>query len=79
MSNGIKIQANVYFPQEMLEELRREADRLDRSLSSLIQEAWLLSRDRLRGVPAVREYARGYDTAPAEGDSYFQRIVGEPE
>src|SRR5688500_12084882 len=34
---------SLYFPEEMLEEIQREANRQDRSLSWIVQQAWRLA------------------------------------
>lgn len=41
------IRKNVYLPQEMIEEIKREAARLGRTVSSLLKEAWALARDEI--------------------------------
>lgn len=38
----------IYLPEELLEELKREAERQDRSFSWLLQEAWLISRGQIK-------------------------------
>lgn len=46
---------SLYFPPEMLEEIGREAERLDRSLSWIVQQAWKIARPNLRRMPAVND------------------------
>ncbi len=41
----------VYFPDEMLEEIRQEAKRQERPLSWIIQRAWNIARERVRVAP----------------------------
>jgi uncharacterized small protein (TIGR04563 family) len=43
---------SLYFPEEMLVEIREEATRLDRSLSWVVQRAWKLARNRIRAMPS---------------------------
>ena len=43
---------SLYFPQEMLEEIKSEATRLERSLSWVVQRAWKRSRDEIKKTPA---------------------------
>ena len=38
---------SLYFPTEMLTEILSEAKRLDRSLSWVIQQAWVIARERI--------------------------------
>jgi uncharacterized small protein (TIGR04563 family) len=41
----------IYFPNEMLEEIRHEAKRQERPLSWIIQRAWNIARDRVAPPP----------------------------
>jgi uncharacterized small protein (TIGR04563 family) len=43
---------SLYFPVGMLSEIHAEADRLDRSLSWMLQRAWKLARQEIRDLPA---------------------------
>jgi uncharacterized small protein (TIGR04563 family) len=43
---------SLYFPTEMLEEIRGEASRLDRSLSWVVQRAWRRAREEIKKTPA---------------------------
>ena len=51
MSGSDKRKQSLYFPEEMLQEIRHEAERLDRSLSWLLQRAWKLARKDLGEIP----------------------------
>lgn len=42
---------SLYLPDRMVEEVRAEAERLERSWSWVIQQAWRLSRERIRAMP----------------------------
>jgi uncharacterized small protein (TIGR04563 family) len=54
MSFGIdKRKQSLYFPEDMLEELCKEAARQDRSLSWIVQQAWKVARDRIRQIPSA--------------------------
>lgn len=46
-----KRKQSLYFPEDMLEELRAEADRQDRSLSWLVQRAWEIARSEIMRLP----------------------------
>ena len=52
---GDKKKQSLYFPTEMLDEMSKEADRQERQISWIIQQAWKLSRDRIMTYPAVEE------------------------
>lgn len=47
-----KLKQSLYFPEEMLVEIREEASRLDRSLSWVVQRAWKIARKQLQAMPA---------------------------
>lgn len=55
MAHGETKRQNLYFPGEMLTELQREAQRQDRSISWLIQQAWRISRGEMRRVPSTTD------------------------
>src|SRR3982750_3899739 len=44
---------SLYFPEEMLEEIKEEAARLDRSLSWIVQRAWKIARVEIKRLPSV--------------------------
>jgi uncharacterized small protein (TIGR04563 family) len=43
---------SFYFPQEMLDEMSAEAQRLDRSLSWVVQRAWRIARREIEKMHA---------------------------
>ncbi len=55
MKNSDKRKQSLYFPEQMLNEIRAEAGRLDRSLSWLVQRAWKLARVELAKYPGTSE------------------------
>ena len=59
---------SLYFPEEMLLEIQREANRQDRSLSWIVQQAWKLSRGDIKRMPSVNDVigtpAMSLPTAP---------------
>ena len=48
-----KRKQSLYFPEEMLEEIKEEAARLDRSLSWIVQRAWKIARVEIKRLPSV--------------------------
>jgi uncharacterized small protein (TIGR04563 family) len=46
---------SLYFPEEMLLEIQREATRQDRSLSWVVQQAWKIARADIRRMPSVND------------------------
>ena len=50
-----KRKQSLYFPEDMLREIEHEAQRLDRSLSWVVQHAWKLARAQLARIPGVND------------------------
>ena len=50
---GDKRKQSLYFPEAMLEEIKLEAARLDRSLSWVVQRAWKMARREIGTIPSV--------------------------
>ena len=46
---------SLYFPDEMLSEIQTQAQRLDRSLSWVVQQAWKISKQDLRKIPSPND------------------------
>jgi len=55
MATSEKRKQSLYFPQDMLEEIEYEARRQDRSLSWIVQRAWLIARDDIRKYPSIND------------------------
>ena len=55
MPKSDKRKQSLYFPEEMLQEISREANRQDRSLSWIVQKAWKIARDEISKYPAVND------------------------
>ena len=58
---------NLYFPAEMLAELKREGRRQDRSISWLLQQAWKVARAEMQRIPSTTDYLPSEDDAPSPG------------
>ncbi len=50
-----KRKQSLYFPEKMLDEIKAEAARLDRSLSWMVQRAWKVAREDIKKLPSVNE------------------------
>jgi uncharacterized small protein (TIGR04563 family) len=48
-----KRKQSLYFPDDLLKEIEAEAIRQDRSLSWVVQRAWVLAREQLANVPSA--------------------------
>lgn len=46
---------SLYFPEAMLQEMKEEAARLDRSLSWVVQRAWKVARGEVKSLPSVND------------------------
>ena len=46
---------SLYFPEDMLVEIQREAERQDRSISWIVQQAWKVARSDIRKMPSVND------------------------
>ncbi len=44
---------SLYFPEGMLQEMKEEAARLDRSLSWVVQRAWKVAKAEIRALPSI--------------------------
>ena len=56
---------SLYFPEEMLLEIQREATRQDRSISWIVQQAWKVARADIRKMPSVNDVIAPSAPAPA--------------
>lgn len=55
MSTSDARKQSLYFPEDMLNEIQREAERQDRSMSWIVQQAWKLARAEMRRIPSVND------------------------
>lgn len=53
--SGDKRKQSLYFPESMLDEIQREATRLDRSLSWIVQRCVKLGLPEIRKLPSVND------------------------
>ncbi len=59
MASADKRKQSLYFPEEMLKEIQDEANRQDRSLSWIVQQAWRISRGEIKKFPSVNDVIDG--------------------
>ena len=50
-----KRKQSLYFPEDMLEDIRQEANRLDRSLSWIVQRCVRIAIPEIRKLPSVND------------------------
>jgi uncharacterized small protein (TIGR04563 family) len=53
MARTDKRKQSLYFPEDMLGEIQVEANRQDRSLSWIVQQAWRIARSEIMRFPSV--------------------------
>ncbi len=51
-----KEKLTLYFPEAVLEELKAEAARQERSMSWIMQRAWMIARQNLKNMPGVEDF-----------------------
>lgn len=59
MAAADKRKQSLYFPEEMLKEIQDEANRQDRSLSWIVQQAWRIARGEIKRFPSVNDVLDG--------------------
>ena len=69
MGDGKSKRQALYFPSDMLKDIQGEAERQDRSISWLIQQAWRIARTELQKVPSTTDYFEKLEGSAAEPDS----------
>ena len=55
MAGTDKRKQSLYFPEDMLNEIQAEANRQDRSLSWIVQQAWKAARAQIMKMPGMDE------------------------
>jgi uncharacterized small protein (TIGR04563 family) len=55
MAGTDKRKQSLYFPEDMLKEIQHEANRQDRSMSWIVQQAWKISRGEITRFPSVND------------------------
>ncbi len=53
MAGTDKRKQSLHFPEDMLGEIQVEANRQDRSLSWIVQQAWRIARSEIGRFPSV--------------------------
>ena len=66
MAGSDKRKQSFYFPKKMLKEITDEAARQDRSLSWIVQRAWLTAREELKRIPSTMEMVESREEGPRE-------------
>ena len=56
---------SLYFPEDMLNEIQNQANRQDRSLSWIVQQAWRVARGEVRRFPSVNDVIEPRREVPA--------------
>ncbi|MCP4503966.1 MAG: TIGR04563 family protein [Deltaproteobacteria bacterium] len=61
MAAADKRKQSLYFPEDMLKAIQIEANRQDRSLSWIVQQAWRISQKEIKRFPSVNDVIGGSD------------------
>ena len=64
-----KRKQSLYFPEAMLKEIQAEANRQDRSLSWIVQQAWRVARVEIKRFPSVNGVMGDGDGDGAEAEA----------
>lgn len=56
-----KCKQSLFFPPEILADIRSESYRLDRSLSWVVQRAWRTARKKIMAMPSDSDKGMGVD------------------
>ena len=67
MAGTDKRKQSLYFPEDMLREIQEDANRQDRSLSWIVQQAWKIARNEIMRFPSVNDVIGGEARPPAPG------------
>lgn len=67
MASSDSRKQSLYFPEEMLQEIQREANRQDRSLSWIVQQAWKVARVDIRRMPSVNDVIAPHTQGDEQG------------
>src|SRR3989440_12851320 len=76
MAGTDKRKQSLYFPEDMLREIQEEANRQDRSLSWIVQQAWKIARNEIMRFPSVNDVIGG-ERAAAEREERSGNDVGK--
>ena len=75
MPNTDKRKQSLYFPEEMLKEIQDEANRQDRSLSWIVQQAWRIARTEIMRFPSVNDVLEaGRDEKSLKSDRNVRHV-----
>ena len=55
MPGADKRKQSLYFPEDMLQEIQKEAARMDRSLSWVVQQGWKRARTQIKAIPSSND------------------------
>lgn len=79
MASTEKQKQSLYFPDEMLREIMREATRLDRSLSWTVQQAWRVAREEVKKFPSPQSRSADVPGAPSPQPSRASAANGRQD
>ena len=71
MASTDKRKQSLYFAEDMLNEIMTEANRLDRSLSWVMQCAWRMASSVIRKFPPVDQPVASSESSPKAPDTWL--------
>jgi uncharacterized small protein (TIGR04563 family) len=69
MAAADKRKQSLYFPEDMLKEIQDQANRQDRSLSWIVQQAWRIARGEIKKFPSVNDVIGDEGSSAASDDA----------
>jgi uncharacterized small protein (TIGR04563 family) len=54
MSDAPRRKQSLYFPEDMLSDIQKQAARLDRSVSWIMQQCWRIAHEEIEKIPPPR-------------------------
>ena len=79
MAGTDKRKQSLYFPEDMLDEIQRQGNRQDRSMSWIVQQAWRLARNEITRFPSVNDVLGEALSEPDERQVTPQQARSGPE
>lgn len=68
-----KRKQSLYFPSDLLTDIRAEAYRQDRSFSWLMQQAWRIARPHIGRLPTVNEAPKRSTRPPTQAEQFARK------
>ena len=67
-----KQKLTLYFPPNLLDEARQEAQRQERTVSWILQKAWEYARQEIKKMPDANPVPPSIEERPAKGSQAYR-------